>query len=804
MKHILLALLISASAVGSAQTITQTVNGSVADVDSKAPLAGVAIWINTEVGKLGAVTDQNGDFSIQDVPIGRQTLHFSYVGYEEKTVSNLLVTSGKQPFIRVEMNESSEEIEAIRITGHDKTGSVNEMATVSSRTFEAEQTERYPGSRQDPARMASNFAGVQGTDDSRNDLVIRGNSPIGLLWRFEGIDIPSPSHFSIAGSTGGPLSILNNKVIGASDFMTSAFPAEYGNALSGVFDVRLRNGNYNEHEFSAQVGLFGLELMAEGPINKETKATYMATYRYSTFTVFNALNVDLGTDATPRYDDVTFKLNFPGKNNNTLSIWGIGGRSNIDIVFSEDTVPSNDLYGENDRDQYFTTNMFATGMTYKKFFKNKASITAILSQSGQYINSIHNFIYWDSAALTENRLQLDRLRQVQGYTQYEGRTAAHVKLNKKVNARLTYRVGAMMDVFQLNYVDSARGEFSGDWVTKLDTTANPLLARAYVSAKYRINGRLTANGGLYSQHWSQSGNAVLEPRVGLVYNLSQSSKISAAYGLHSRSQPLYIYYVNFVDSATKTFDNHNEKIENTRSHHWVVAYDRVLNDHWRLKAETYYQRLFNVPVEEATSSFSLLNQGSGFQRFFPGVLENTGTGENYGIELTLEKFFSKNYFLLLTGSVFESFYTGSDGVKRDTDFNGNFVFNALGGFEKAVGKKQKNSISLGSKFTWAGGRRYSPVDVAATQADGIYVQFIESQRNQLQFKDYIRWDMKLGYKINGQKVTHEIAFDVINVLDRENILTIVYANDPDRPGQKQLVEQPQLGLLPVFYYKIDF
>lgn len=785
----------------------QNIKGRVIDSDSKLPLVGATVVVEDSI-RQGAATDADGHFIIKNVPVGRHKLQISCAGYESITVPNIVVTSGKEVFLTLELTEISAELETIVVKSTKRIGGNNEMTTVSSRTFDAGEAERYPGSRQDPARMASNFAGVQGTDDSRNDIVVRGNSPLGVLWRFEGIDIPNPSHFSVAGTTGGPLSILNNKVIGQSDFMTGAFPAEYGNALSGVFDIRMRNGNREKYEYTAQIGILGLELMSEGPINRAKGSTYIATYRYSTFAAFQTINFNLGTEAIPRYQDASFKMHFPLQGNNSLSIWGIGGLSSIDIVFSDDTVPTNDLYGLNDRDQYFRTNMGSAGFTYATFNKKNLSSKLTFAQSAQEIRSNHYYIVWDSAKASEDRLQLQDRYPVTGSRMYEGKTSLHWRLNKKFNARNNLRLGIMGDYFRVHYIDSARNEFVENWIRQLDARDQTFMVRAYAAHKFRMTQKITLNGGINLLYFHLNRQFSPEPRLGMTMKLSNKASWSLAYGLHSRTQPLYVHYYQFTDTlspgASGTFDTHNKNIGLTKSHHLVSAFDYRINDVTRVKTEVFYQYLYQVPVEAWGGSFSLINQGSGFARFFPGKLVNEGSGNNYGIELTLEKFFDKNYFFLGNVSLYNSTYKGQDGVERNTDFNGNFIVNGLFGYEKTIGKKQKNSISTGMKITWAGGRRYSPVDSLATAGDPINVHFVEEERNSLQFPDYFRVDLKLGYKINGKRATHEFALDLLNITNHKNLLTIVYANDPDNPGSRRLTEQPQLAFLPLLYYKVDF
>ena len=210
------------------------------------------------------------------------------MGYEPRVLEGIVVVSGRPVVLEVSMNESVVAIEAAEVSATESGEVMNEMATVSARAFTVEETDRYAGSRGDPARMASNFAGVQGADDSRNDIVVRGNSPSGVLWRIEGVDLPNPNHFSVPGTGGGPVAIINNKTLANSDFFTSAFPAEFGNSTAAVFDLKLRNGNQEHWHGSAQLGFLGTEVLAEGPLNREKRSSLLINYRYSTAVIFSA------------------------------------------------------------------------------------------------------------------------------------------------------------------------------------------------------------------------------------------------------------------------------------------------------------------------------------------------------------------------------------------------------------------------------------------------------------------------------------------------------------------------------------
>jgi len=277
---ILFILSISFSNSFAQNNYTQTIRGTVIDKSSQSPLIGASIILMNSDPLIGTITDIDGKFRLENIPVGRQGITISYLGYNTIALPGLNLTSGKELVLTIELEENITSLSKVVITAEQRKDiAINEMATVSARSFTVEETERYAGSLGDPSRMVSNFAGVSMTNDSRNDIIIRGNSPSGLLWRLDGIEIPNPNHFGAFGTTGGPVSMLNNNLLTNSDFITSAFPAEYGNAMSGVFDLKMRHGNNEKREYVGQIGFNGFELGAEGPFKKGSRASYLANYR---------------------------------------------------------------------------------------------------------------------------------------------------------------------------------------------------------------------------------------------------------------------------------------------------------------------------------------------------------------------------------------------------------------------------------------------------------------------------------------------------------------------------------------------
>lgn len=801
MKKFLSLLVVFFSAYFSfSQTITQNIRGTVIDSESKYPLLGSKIKvIDIEGATYGAVCDMAGEFVINDVPIGKRIIEVSSIGYNTREISSIL-TSGKELFLTIQLEETGITGKEVVVTGRKKGEIQNEMATVSTQTFSVEETNRYAGSRGDPARMMSNYAGASGTDDSRNDLVIRGNSPLGIIYRIEGVAIPNPSHFAIAGSTGGPISILNNKFLDNSDFFMSAFPAEYGNSTSGVFDLRLRNGNNKNHEFTGQFGFLGTEVLFEGPISTKSKASYLIMGRYSTLTLMDKIGIQYGTDAVPLYGDGAFKFNFPTKKGGQLSFWGMGGSSSIDIIISDQTEPAQDAFGDQDRDQYFGSKMFVTGLTYKKPINKKMFLKTSISYSRQDQYTDHRYILRTLEADNTWNYEADPFNMM-GYTYKISTGAAYISLNQKINKKHLLKYGMNIDAHHFNMLDSIRTDITDStsnynyrWNYQSSTPA--VLVQPFIQWKYKINNRFTLNAGIHSQYFTLSNSiSPAEPRLGIQYKPNEKSVIALGGGLHSQIHPLYIYSYQLPGNT----EPHNLGIDFTRSMHSVLSYTAKIAKSLQFKTEVYYQYLYNIPVEQKPSAFSLLNQGSGFARFFPDTLTNEGTGQNMGIEFTLQKYFNNSFFFMTTASLYDSKYIGSDGIERNTDFNGNYILNGLVGKEFKLGSSNKHALSLGLKVTYAGGKRYGEVNKVLTDSLKEII-FLDAGYNEKQFREYFRLDTKVNYTFNAKKVTHEFGLDLVNLLNTQNVLGLTYTpNSPTLATQRY-----QLGFLPVFYYKIDF
>ncbi len=782
----------------NAQT-TQVVKGTVLDKQSDMPLIGATVEVLNLAEAKGASTDLNGEFYLKEIPIGRHVLRVSYLGYNMITVPNIIVTAGKEVVLEFSLEESIADLNEVVVTAQtDKGKAQNELATISARTFSLEEVNRYSGGRSDVARLVGNFAGVSTADDSRNDIVVRGNSPSGVLWRLEGIPIPNPNHFSTLGTTGGPVSAMNPNMLKNSDFITSAFPAEYGNALASVFDLGFRNGNKDEHEFQLQLGAFsGIEGMAEGPISREKNSSYLVAGRYSFVGLADALGIPIGTNATPNYQDVSFKINFGKTKAGQFTLFGIGGKSDIDFLHNE--IDEADLFAAADEDSFAKSLFGVIGLKHNLILDNQTYLRTIIATSTSQ-NKFNQDRYFNLDEANEFNLPFFENDNV------ENRYTLSSFINKKFNKRFTARTGILIERSSSDLLLNIRegepdldGDGQPDWRTAYEFEEGMTLLQTFVQTQYRVNPKWTINTGLHAQLLTLNDRYAVEPRVAINFTPAPKHTISLGYGLHHQTAPLPILLL--LEEVNGEFLPTNKDLKFTRSNHFVLGYDTKLAADWRTKVELYYQGIDNVPVEPNPSSFSILNVGADFG--FPDDvlgMKNEGTGSNIGAEFTLEKFFSKGYYALVTASVFDSKYKGSDGVERNTAFNNGYVLNTLAGKEFKFGKAKQNSFLLDMKFTYAGGRFYTPVDLEASQLTGIE-QLKENLAYSERYKNYLRLDVKLGLKFNSRKrkMSHQFYFDLQNITNNQNVFSNRYNRQTNEVNTVY-----QSAFFPDFLYRIQF
>jgi len=616
------------------QSQSQTIKGTIVDQDTQEPLIGATVTVDG-FDDIGTTTEIDGSFRLEDVPVGRRKVSATYVGYQSYSNDNILLNSAKEMELNISLLQSSSELGEVTVLANQNGKRANnEDLIVSAISFSVEDIKSNAASANDPGRMAMGFSGVQPSRDNRSDIVIRGNSGIGLLWRLEGIDIPNPNHFARRGSSGGGITIFSMSMLGNSDFSTGAFSAEYGNAFSGVFDVKLRNGNKDNREYSFKAGILGLDFSTEGPIRKG-KSSYLVNYRYSTLGILNSMGIHLvGPRVNNTFQDLSFKLRFASKNNrDILSFWGIGGLSKErqDPIDGIENWKSYTDYLTRD----FETNMGAIGMTHTHLFKDDSYLRTNLAVMNQKVLFANDTLTQDFVATNVND---------EDYI--EGRITLSTSYNKKINPKLTLKTGVYVNnlLYDL-YHDKLINEMT---VNYLDIKDNSFLIQPYVNFRIRPRVDWLINIGTHAMYFNLNNTYSVEPRLAVRKTFSKNNSLSFAYGLHSRTLPTGSYFTRLTDDQG-IVTNPNIDLELIKSHHLVIAYDQLIANRLRLHTEVYFQYLYDVPVSiDENSSYSILNEIDGFAT---QALVSQGTGRNYGIDISLQQSFDAGFFMLLSTSI---------------------------------------------------------------------------------------------------------------------------------------------------------
>lgn len=757
---------------------TQTIRGTVIDDASNTPVAFAAVMVLNTNPVIGATTDTLGNFTIPNVPVGRYDIQVTTIGYEPSIIREVMVISAKQTILNITMKENARMLGEITVKPNvNKERPLNSMASVSARMLSAEEAKRYAGGFDDPARLVTSFAGVAG-NTGQNGIIVRGNAPKFLQWKMEGVEIPNPNHFGDLQSFGGGLlTAMSSQMLANSDFFSGAFPAEYNNALSGVFDIAMRKGNNEKREHTFQAGLIGIDASSEGPFKKGGQASYLFNYRYSTLGLLKPVLPE-GAESI-NYQDLSFKLNFPTKKNGTFSLWGIG------LIDGANASPKKDSaewkYVDDRQKDVIKQCTGSLGVGHKYFFKNNAYLKTTLAATT-------NRTDWKSQKFNSELI----LQPQSAISVANSNIILSSFINKTFSPRHTHKTGVLITGMMYDLFLNKSFADNTPPTQIVNSKGFSTLLSAYTSSSIKLNNKLLMNIGLNGQFFTLNEHYTIEPRLGFRYQVKQKHSLGLAYGLHSRLESLN-YYFNSSLSTGETAVNKN--LDFTKAHHVVLGYDWNITDVLHFKVEPYYQHLFSVPVM-ANSSFSFLNlQGDWF---FAEKLQNAGEGRNYGIDLTIEKYISKGYYFLLSGSLFESEYKGGDGVWRDTRFNRGYVLNFLIGKEWKMGKNDQNALSINTRATYQGGNRYSPIDQDASAAAKAVV-FDETRAFSRQFDASVNVHFTASYKINKGKSSREIAFKILNITGQPDFNGFLY-NYINNRVDKDLATI----VIPNLSYKIEF
>lgn len=762
-----------------AQELTQTIRGQVLDADAHQPLPGANVVLQSSDPIIGTITDDQGYFILEGVSLGRHSLEVSFMGYGTILKDNIIVSSGNEVRIDIQMIESSEELGAVDVKARaSKERPTDEMVLVSGRSITVEETKRFAGAIDDPARMVTSYAGVTNGSDGENDIIVRGNSPKGVLWRLEGVEIPNPNHFADEGFTSGPINALNSNMLGTSNFYTGAFAPRYGNALSGVMDMTLRNPNNKEGQYSASISVLGTDVTAEGPFSQNYDGAFLVNYRYSTLALISEIGF-LDFDGIPEYQDASFKVNLPLGERHSLSLFGLGGTSHIEQLGYSNEEETDVSYSS-----FQTSRLGVIGVNHTWITGEKGYLKNTIAASGNSLNDEYQYLH-DSDEDLDLVYQSDNSKSnLTLQSIYHHKFSRLSKLQTGVTVtRLNYKMHS-------DYWD----DDTNGLIPTLQSDGSTYSGQAFASWMYRFQPRWQMVAGVHALYFDLNQSLSVEPRIAFDFQENENRRWSFGAGLHSRLESVSMYLAE-EQLSDGTSIRPNDDLTPTKSAHFVFGVEQSINENTRIKAEIYYQYLFDVPVEtDPSSNYSLLNSWGWFTT---EDLVNDGTGRNYGLEVTVQRDFVNDYYLMGTASVFRSFQTPSTGVEMHTIFDSQFAFNALGGKEWKWGKAEKNrTLFVNTKVVLAGGQWYQPVllNESIEQGEGVYDDYFTKKGAPV-----FKLDLAVGIRRSHAKWSSEFKIDIQNVLNSQAVTYEWYNEDA------QAIEYGyQFPILPVLSYKVSW
>jgi hypothetical protein len=796
------------SALAFGQKLTQTVRGTIVDLDSKLPLIGATLVIPGTNPLIGTSTDVNGTFRFEKIPLGRIALRISYIGYESKTVSDIVVNSGKEVVLDLSMQESVIKMNDAIVKAYRKKGeAINEMSQLSLHSITLEETKRFTGGMDDPARVVSSYAGVTSSDAS-SDIIVRGNSPKYMQWRLDGAEISSPYHLDDQNSSFGALTALNNNLLATSDFYTGAFSAEYGDVISGIYDVKLRSGNNEKFEATGGIGFMGTELTLEGPFKKGYAGSYLFNYRYSTITLIKKLGL-VDVPGGVNYQDATFKVVLPTKKSGTFSFYGLGGLSG----FSMDNMGPKDLS---------TPGRTTSSALISKDF-DKANYLANLGMNHVLSLNEKSFIKtslnYSGAGSDDDVFETDTLRTYNNTGEYVSDSVsprmhtiqskivnsairASISYSNKINSKNKIQIGTKYTLLNFDYYQNAWSDKEALLINVNDFKNNLSSISNFISWKHSFNENLSMVAGIHNMNILRRNVSTIEPRLSVNWKIDKTNSVHIGYGMHSTTESIHNYFTK-IQQDGGSFLEPNKNLGLLKAHHYVVGYEKRFTENLIGKIEAYYQYLYNLPVEnDITSNYATINEGIDYK--YVGLV-NKGKGKNYGVEISIERFFDKNFYFLINSSLFDSKYKTLEGVWRNTRYNKNYIVNILFGKEiKNLGKKQNQILALNTKVLFEGGERYIPLlrdaqgNVAVEPENDRYFDFSKAYDNKLD--NIFLMNLSVSYKFNRPKATHEIFIDLMNITNSKGRLSEYY--DVSKPGKVGYITQ--FGSFPNLMYRIYF
>ena len=748
---------------GSMNVQAETLRGTVKDAITGEALIGATVKI-VELDNVAAVSDIDGNYRISLSKGGRYTIEANYIGYEPSVMKEILISGAKEVVVDITLRENNTELKEVVVKPRiNKEATVNPAVLTGGVMLSMEEASRFAGGYNDPARLVMSFAGVSGEADG-SGLSIHGSAPERMQYRIEGVEVFTPNHFNDTWNAGfGLVSALNSNVIGNSDFFTSTFNANYNNALSGVFDVKMRPGNNAKHENILQVGTVSEELTLEGPISRKSNSSYIVNYRYGFSSLVDRLDLMDTDGAHVNFQDFSFKLLFPTKHAGTFSLFGLGF---YDTTWDE-RMKLEDMHSAYDAsDTDAKVMQLLGGVSHKIHLGNKWTWRTTAAYNMQHLKcDMYYYGLKRTNGVIDHPLAYEEPEQKYLFSNQkvnEDRVLFNTELSKQLSDKWLTQFGGEYShrFFNLSYqsVDQLYAPLSTmrEYTKMKDNTG---LANLFWQNLITLSDHFSLSVGVAGNYFLLSKDLSVEPRVSMKWDLDEKNSLSMGYGLHSMVEKLDAYF--YRDAAGNLA---NKDLGLSKAHHLHATYTHKFTPNLTLRMNGYFEYGFDTPVGINGSTYCVTNR---YYFYTDEPLANKGNTRNYGGDVTLEHYMSYGFFGQTNFSLYKSQYRGEDKVWRNQLYDRGFMFKILGGKEWMLGK---NVLNVSAKYSIQGGLRYTPIDVdqmRANVAAGIIDDnpiYKDNEAFSERFDPTGIVDLTVSYKINKRKVSHTIAFEGLNIL----------------------------------------
>ena len=762
---------------------TSAISGTVVNKNSQAALPGISIQL-TPGGK-STISDSLGNFRIAGIIPGSYAISFSGIGFQPKTISNLVVTSGNEVTLQVELEPQASQLNTIVVSGRKNSARVATIESpLSIQRLTTEDIKANPGGNFDISRVIQSLPGVGGGvggGSFRNDIIIRGGSPSENVFYLDGIEVPIINHFSTQGSGGGPQGILNVSFIEDVRLSTSAFDARYDNALSSVFQFKQKAGNSNRLQGNVRLSASEVAATFDGPLSKNT--TFLASARRSYLQLlFQAIDLPI----RPNYWDFQFKTTTKLGKKTTLSFLGIGAIDEFSFAAPKEATPEK-LYVINSspavNQNSYTIGASLKHLTDKGFINISLSRNLLNNRADKYLDN-KNPVETDrtfriNSTETENKFRFD-----------VNNTYGEWKLSYGATAQLIQFDNSFFQVVS-NAVRDAQGNIIKPAITlNSSSDVNFLRYGAFVQAGRRLlNNRLGLSAGLRTdannnEKDNQNLLKQLSPRVSLSYALTDKWNISASYGQYFRL-PSFTQMAFTTNINGQAFRNPDDYIKST---HWVAGFEYLPSSTTRFTIEGFYKRYNNYPVS-VIDGISLGNKGTEFGAIGNEPVVQNGKGRVWGLEFFAQQKLTQRFFGVFSYTFYRSEFSGANGIFVPANWDNRHLISAT------LGYKFKRNWELGVKFRYQGEAPYTPYNLEQSRLNYLTLGtgvFDFSQVNTLRLPAFHSGDIRIDKKWNYRKLTLDLFLDITNFYSSKSagIPNYTFKRTPDNASFESTDGQP--------------